>query len=32
MEQSIEQINAYIQHTRLASPLREILSINTNWV
>jgi hypothetical protein len=32
VEQSIEQINAYIQHTRLASPLGEILSINTDWV
>jgi hypothetical protein len=32
VEQSIKQINAYIQYTRLASPLGEILSINTDWV
>jgi hypothetical protein len=31
-EQSIAQINALIQHTRIESPLGDIISINLDWV
>jgi hypothetical protein len=32
VEQSIEQIKALIQHTRIESPLGDIMSINLDWV
>jgi hypothetical protein len=32
VEQSVEQIKAYMQHTRLDSPLGRIMSINKDWV
>jgi hypothetical protein len=32
VEQSVKQINAYIQHTRLDSPLGKIMHITMDWV
>ena len=32
VEQSVKQIKAYMQHTRLESPLGHIMQINRNWV
>jgi hypothetical protein len=32
VEQSVKQIKALIQHTRIKSPLGDIMSINLDWV
>jgi hypothetical protein len=32
VEQSVKQIKAYMQHTRMDSPLRHIIQISRNWV